>query len=118
MQASYNPVFDSNGKPFKVVIYAADVIERKRLVDELQKVLIQLGECDLNSTISIVQDGSFYTVGQPMNEFIEHYREILGHINDSAVTAENFEGWFRFFDAQENPNKNNLFKAQQQLAGA
>jgi hypothetical protein len=26
-------------------------------------------------------------------------------------------GWFRFLDTSENPNKNNLFKAQQHLAG-
>ena len=30
---------------------------------------------------------------------------------------DNYLGGVRFLDTQENPNKNNLFKAQQQLAG-
>ena len=30
---------------------------------------------------------------------------------------ENYLGWFRFLDTNKNPNKNNLFKAQQHLAG-
>jgi hypothetical protein len=30
---------------------------------------------------------------------------------------ENYLGWFRFLDTNENPNQNNLFKAQQHLAG-
>lgn len=30
---------------------------------------------------------------------------------------ENYLGWFRFLDTNENPNKNNLFKVQQHLAG-
>jgi IS1 family transposase len=30
---------------------------------------------------------------------------------------ENYLGWFRFLDTNENPNKNNLFKALQHLVG-
>jgi hypothetical protein len=30
---------------------------------------------------------------------------------------EHYLGWFRFLDSQENPNINNLFKAQQHLVG-
>ncbi len=32
IQASYNPIFDLNGKPFKVVKYATDVSEQKQLL--------------------------------------------------------------------------------------
>lgn len=34
IQASYNPIFDMNGKPFKVVKYATDVTEMINLTDE------------------------------------------------------------------------------------
>ncbi len=34
IQASYNPIVDLNGKPFKVVNYATDVTEQRRLADE------------------------------------------------------------------------------------
>ena len=36
IQASYNPIFDLNGKPFKVVKYATDITEQKRLEQEVQ----------------------------------------------------------------------------------
>jgi methyl-accepting chemotaxis protein len=34
IQASYNPIFDLNGKPFKVVKYAIDITEQKKFEDE------------------------------------------------------------------------------------
>jgi methyl-accepting chemotaxis protein len=90
LQASYNPIFDSNGVPFKVVKYAANVTERKRLVDELQGVLLKLGQCDLSASINIERESPYYVVGESMNEFIVNFRAILNQINDSAVNTENF----------------------------
>jgi methyl-accepting chemotaxis protein len=39
IQASYNPIFDLNGKPFKVVKYASDVTAQVRLRKQLEEVL-------------------------------------------------------------------------------
>ncbi|MTI40050.1 PAS domain S-box protein [Fulvivirga lutimaris] len=36
IQASYNPIFDLNGKPYKVVKYATDITEQKKLEQEVQ----------------------------------------------------------------------------------
>ena len=53
IQASYNPIFDMNGKVFKVVKFATDVTERvanvKRLADGLQS----LSEGDLTQQIAV-----------------------------------------------------------------
>lgn len=38
IQASYNPIFDPNGKPFKVVKYATDITERVKNRDEANRV--------------------------------------------------------------------------------
>src|ERR1700761_4335016 len=48
IQASYNPVFDANGKPCKVVKFATDItaIERERMESEAER-----------QTASIEQDG-------------------------------------------------------------
>ncbi len=35
LDASYNPIFDLNGKPFKVVKYATDLTDRKRATSEM-----------------------------------------------------------------------------------
>ncbi len=36
IQASYNPILDFNGKPFKVVKFATDVSEQKRMADDFE----------------------------------------------------------------------------------
>ena len=44
IQASYNPIFDMNGHPFKVVKYATDVTEQTRAVQALQSALGSLSD--------------------------------------------------------------------------
>ncbi len=39
IQASYNPIFDLNGKPFKVVKYASDITHQVHLRAQMQRVL-------------------------------------------------------------------------------
>lgn len=52
IQASYNPIFDMNGKPFKVVKYAADITEQtlsaKRFEQELERVIGSAGRGDFD----------------------------------------------------------------------
>jgi len=38
IQASYNPILDLNGKPFKVVKYATDITPRVRTAQEVEKI--------------------------------------------------------------------------------
>ena len=51
IQASYNPIFDMNGKVFKVVKFATDITERVRAVDDLAKGLTALADGDLTARI-------------------------------------------------------------------
>ncbi len=44
IQASYNPIFDSNGRVFKVVKYATDITGRVRAVDEIARGLTALAQ--------------------------------------------------------------------------
>lgn len=41
IQASYNPIFDASGHPFKVVKYATDVTEQVRSAHEMRQLVIQ-----------------------------------------------------------------------------
>ena len=55
---------------------------------------------------------------QNVNAYHSRLKEWLQRFHGVATKyLDNYLGWFRFLDTQENPNKNNLFKAQQQLAG-
>ncbi|TCL72718.1 PAS domain-containing methyl-accepting chemotaxis protein [Rhizobium sp. BK251] len=51
IQASYNPIFDMNGKVFKVVKFATDITERVRAVDDLASGLTALSGGDLTTRI-------------------------------------------------------------------
>ena len=43
IQASYNPIFDPSGRPYKVVKFASDITEQKNKDIPLGKALVQLG---------------------------------------------------------------------------
>ena len=49
IQASYNPIFDLNGKPYKVVKYATDITAQKELEKESKR------DADLSSALKICQ---------------------------------------------------------------
>ncbi|KQW28081.1 chemotaxis protein [Rhizobium sp. Root274] len=51
IQASYNPIFDANGKVFKVVKYATDITGRVRAVDKIAHGLTALANGDLTAQI-------------------------------------------------------------------
>ncbi len=51
IQASYNPIFDMNGKVFKVVKFATDVTARVNNVEELAGALQALTEGDLTQSV-------------------------------------------------------------------
>ncbi len=47
IEASYNPVLDLNGKPFKVVKYATDITKQIALLDSLKQLIdVNFGEID------------------------------------------------------------------------
>ena len=51
IQASYNPIFDMNGKVFKVVKFATDVTARVNNVDQLAEALQALSDGDLTQNV-------------------------------------------------------------------
>jgi len=42
LQASYNPIFDASGRPIKVVKYASDITEQKRMSDQLSTLVTNI----------------------------------------------------------------------------
>lgn len=87
IQASYNPIFDMNGRPFKVVKYATDITERKLAVNELSKSLIALSEGDLSNKITLELTGEFNTLKVAMNETLDRLSALVGNISNSSNTV-------------------------------
>ncbi len=57
IQATYNPIFDMNGKPFKVVKYATDITKQVKEQERRSKIQKQIDR-DLTSITSSVTDTS------------------------------------------------------------
>ncbi|WP_416307341.1 methyl-accepting chemotaxis protein [Neptunicella sp. SCSIO 80796] len=86
IQASYNPILDMNGKPFKVVKYATDVTGRKQAIIEIKRILLHLSEGDLTNSIEQEFEGEFKELGEAINSFIEELTSTISQINMAAIT--------------------------------
>ncbi|WP_409524127.1 methyl-accepting chemotaxis protein [Nitrincola sp. MINF-07-Sa-05] len=93
LQASYNPIFDPNGKPFKVVKYASDITEQKQLQLTVEKVLKStsvvmnaMAEGDLTRQMEGEYEGEFAQLQTAINETVNAISEIVQDITESAVS--------------------------------
>jgi methyl-accepting chemotaxis protein len=84
IQASYNPIMDANGKPFKVVKYATDVTARKSAVKEISQSLMSLSQGDLSHLITVPLEGEFNLLKEAMNSTIERFSDMVSQIRTSA----------------------------------
>jgi methyl-accepting chemotaxis protein len=74
IQASYNPIFDRNGRIIKVVKFATDVTSRVNAVDDIAGGLEQLARNNLD-----------YRIGRPIDPAYEKVRD---HFNAAMETLE------------------------------
>ncbi len=85
IQASYNPIFDMNGKVFKVVKFASDVSERVRAVNELAVGLQAMAEGDLDQTIDKPFIAALETLRTDYNASIGRLRSAMRAIARNAT---------------------------------
>ena len=85
IQASYNPIFDDEGRVFKVVKFAADVTARVRVVHELGSGLARLSDCNIRQTIDEPFVAEFEPLRHDFNASLAAFQETL--VNVLAQTA-------------------------------
>ncbi len=73
IQASYNPILDLNGKPFKVVKYASDVTKQ---------VLTRMGNERVRAMMELVAAGS-----EELNASVREISEAMTKSRETAMTA-------------------------------
>ena len=95
IQASYNPIYNTNGEPVKVVKYATDITAQKTAISLISDTLFSLSEGDLTKTIDQALDGEFDLLRQAMNSTLERlnnmFKEIAqraSHVNSSAQEVQ------------------------------
>jgi len=83
IQASYNPIMDLNGKPFKVVKYANDVTEQKLRNADVAGQLEAIGkaqaviEFNMDGTIINANDNFLNTLGYSLEEIIGKHHSMF-----------------------------------------
>lgn len=92
IQASYNPIFDLEGKPYKVVKYATDVTARKRAVNLLGQGLAKLADGELNTRITEPFEGELEEVRHAFNETTGRFADIIRQLRETSATLKNATG--------------------------
>jgi methyl-accepting chemotaxis protein len=105
LQASYNPILDLNGRPFKVVKYATDISQQYNAnlslmvaVDETQTVIEAAKSGDLSRRIDLSgKDGAIASLCAGVNALMDQITEIIVQVHAAGSTinsaaAEIFQG--------------------------
>lgn len=100
LEASYNPIFDLNGKPFKVVKYATDITEQhnaartlEAAVEQSQEVIEQAKAGDLTSRVPMEgKTGPIAALCDGVNALMDNMTEVLLTIREAGETINTAAG--------------------------
>ncbi len=92
IQASYNPIFDMNGHPYKVVKYATDITARRQGVEAVGAALARLAEGDLTTRIDHPLSGELDALRLTFNRAAETFSRIVSQISASATVLRTATG--------------------------
>ena len=91
LQASYNPILDLNGKPYKVVKYASDITPQKNYQAEVASVLKEtarvmdlIADGDLTATVTGEFKGEFASLKEAVMKSINNLRGIVEKITEAV----------------------------------
>ena len=100
LQASYNPIFDMNGKPFKVVKYATDISEQYKnaatlaeAVEETQGIIEEAKAGDLSSRVPLTgKTGAIASLCDGVNALMDKMTEVIVQVREAGDTINTAAG--------------------------
>lgn len=100
IQASYNPIMDINGKPFKVVKFATDITEQHRnaevlanAVEETQAIIEGAKTGDLSSRVSLDgKSGAIASLCDGVNALMDKMTEVIVEVREAGDTINTAAG--------------------------
>ncbi len=92
IQASYNPIFDPNGVPYKVVKFATDVTARKAATNLLGLQLGRVADGDLTALIDQSFEGELDTVRIAFNETVSKFASIVSQLRGTSSALKTATG--------------------------
>lgn len=94
IRASYNPIMDASGRPYKVVKYASDITEQqklnmtiKKVLEETQLALTALSKGDLSARMHGEFTGQFADLQNTVNACFEHLSQTMADIRKVAFNV-------------------------------
>jgi len=88
LQATYNPIFDLNGKPYKVVKFATDITLKKTAINAIAQSLDQLEKGFLNTRVIGEFDAEFNIIRDNLNSAVARLEESMSNILAAADASE------------------------------
>jgi len=100
IKASYNPILDVNGKPFKVVKFAMDITEQHRsaqalsdAVVETQHIIEQAQTGDLTSRVPLGgKTGAIASLCDGVNALLDKMTEVILQVKEAGETINTAAG--------------------------
>ncbi len=100
LQASYNPILDPNGKPFKVVKFATDITEQhknadalKAAVEESQAVIEEAKIGNLENRVSLDgKSGAIASLCDGINALMDKMTEVILQVSEAGETINTAAG--------------------------
>jgi len=84
IRATYNPIFDPEGKPSQIVKVATDITAIKCAVTEVSECLMRLAQGDLTAEISDAVDGDFAALRDVYNNCVARFNQIMTEITSAG----------------------------------
>jgi len=93
IQATYNPIFDEQGKPVKVVKFATDITSSKTANQKISAGLVSLAKGDLKHRLLGEFDPNLKDVQNSFNETMDRLGDLVKQISQSSfnITSETSE---------------------------
>ncbi len=92
IQANYNPIFDADGRPYKVVKFATDITENVTLEEAVTKIAVNFASKakDISSQATTVASGaqSLGATTEEMNASVEELSASIDSIAQNAKSAD------------------------------
>jgi methyl-accepting chemotaxis protein len=93
IQATYNPIFDPNGKPYKVVKFAIDITDKVHKVNQVLEVVKAVSQGDLTCEIDVRGSDDLGQIGEGLKLLLSNLHENMSSLasNSQALSTASHE---------------------------
>ncbi|MFK7857217.1 MAG: PAS domain-containing protein [Granulosicoccus sp.] len=95
IQATYNPIFDPNGKPVKIIKYASDITDLKlhehslaQLLTEANEVMSAIARGDLTQTMQGNYNEMLCTLSESINQTVSQLKITIGQLIENTADLQ------------------------------